>query len=67
MNADIKGLLAQLNKSYRYFEHKGKKMTKKEVKEVLLYGIKMGYEHTGQITDEETDIIINNFKKINHE
>jgi hypothetical protein len=59
MNADIKGALKQLNKSYRAFEHKGKSMTKEQVKMVLEYGLNKGYKHTGQLTDEEVDIIIN--------
>ena len=58
MDADIKGALAQINTSYRAFEHRGKRMTKREVKEVLEYALKQGYTHTGQLTDEEVDIVI---------
>ena len=32
MNADIEGSLNQLNKSYQCFEHKGKRLTKEQVK-----------------------------------
>jgi hypothetical protein len=60
MNADCKGALAQLNKSWKAFTHKGKSMTKEQVKAVLEYGVKKGYDHTGLLTDEEIDTIINN-------
>lgn len=62
MNADIKGALQQLNKSWKAFEHKGKSMTKQQVKAVLEYGIAKGYKHTGQLTDEEVDVIISKIK-----
>ena len=58
MNADIKGALTQLNKSWRAFTHKGKPMTKLQVKKVLEYGLKQGYDHTGQLTDNEVDQIL---------
>lgn len=58
MNADCKGALSQLNKSWRTFEHKGKKMTKTEVKAVLEYAVEKGHEHTGILSDEEVDNII---------
>lgn len=58
MNADCKGALAQLNKSWKAFEHKGKKMSKVEVKAVLQYAIQKGYEHTGMLSDEEVDNIL---------
>lgn len=59
MKADIVGALEQLDKSWRAFEHKGKSMTKEQVKRVLVYGIQKGYKHTGQFTDKEIDKIIN--------
>lgn len=58
MNADIKGALQQINKSYRAFEHNGQRMTKAQVKKVLEYGLKKGYTHTGQISNEEVDKVI---------
>jgi len=58
MNADIKGALTQLNKSWKAFTHKGKPMTKLQVKKVLEYGLKQGYDHTGQLTDNEVDQIL---------
>tara|TARA_B100001146_G_C15977464_1_gene346869 strand:- start:453 stop:635 length:183 start_codon:yes stop_codon:yes gene_type:complete len=58
MNADIEGALTQLDRSYKAFTHKGKPMTKLQVKKVLEYGLKQGYEHTGQLTDNEVDQIL---------
>jgi hypothetical protein len=58
MNADIKGALSQLSKSWRCFEHKGEPMTKEQVKAVLLYGLEKGYTTTGELKDEEVDKII---------
>jgi len=58
MDADIKGALEQINTSYRAFEHKGKRMTKREVKEVLEYALKQGYTQISQLDDEEVDMII---------
>ena len=59
MNADIKGAIERINTCWWAFEHNGKPMTKTQVKEVLYYGLKKGYKHTGQISDEEIDNIIN--------
>lgn len=56
MDADIKGALNQLNKSYKAFEHDGKPMTKNQVKHCLQYGLEKGYEVVSQLT--ETDIKI---------
>lgn len=58
MNADCKGALAQINKSWKAFIHKGKPMTKKQVKAVLEYAVRKGYDHTGLLTDQEVDEII---------
>lgn len=55
MHADLVGALEQLEKSWRAFEHKGNPMTKEQVRKALVYGIKKGYEHTGQLTDEDVD------------
>jgi hypothetical protein len=62
MNADIAGALAQLDKSYKAFVHNGKRMTKDEVRQVLEYGKEKGYEHTGQLTDEEVDQVLSGAK-----
>ena len=58
MQANLVGALEQLDKSWKAFEHKGKPMTKEQVRKCLVYGIQKGYEHTGQLTDEEIDAII---------
>lgn len=62
MNADCKGALAQINKSYKAFVHKDRAMSKAEVKAVLEYAIEKGYDHTGMLSDEEVDNIL---KKMN--
>lgn len=62
MNADCKGALAQINKSYKAFVHKGKPMSKAEVKAVLQYAINKGYEHTGMLSDDEVDNILQSIK-----
>lgn len=67
MNADCKGALAQLNKSWKAFEHKGKPMTKAEVKAVLEYAVGKGYEHTGMLSDEEVDNILETIKTSTNE
>jgi len=58
MNASIQGALNQINKSYKAFTHKGKSMTKQQVKAVLEYGLKQGYDNTGQLSNSEVDKII---------
>ena len=65
MNADCKGALAQISKSYKAFIHNGKQMSKAEVKAVLEYAIKKGYDHTGMISDEEVDNILRTLKNKN--
>ncbi|MDO6737107.1 hypothetical protein [Wenyingzhuangia sp. 2_MG-2023] len=60
MNADIKGALEQINRSYKAFTHKGKSMTKQQVKKVLEYGIRKGYTNTGQLSDDEVDAVLKN-------
>ena len=55
MDADIKGCIANINKSYRVFEHDGMPMSKKEVLAVLHYGLGRGYDSTSQISDEEVN------------
>lgn len=58
MNADLVGALTQLDTSWKAFEHKGKPMTKEQVKKALVYGIQKGYTSTGQLTDEDVDTAI---------
>ena len=58
MNASCKGALAQLNTSWSAFTHNNKQMTKKQVKAVLEYAVKKGYDHTGLLSAKEIDSII---------
>ena len=58
MDADIKGALEQINKSYKAFEHKGKKMSKEQVRKVLEYGLSKGFKAVSQISDDEVDILL---------
>ncbi len=58
MDADIVGALEQLDRSWKAFEHKGKQMTKQQVREVLVYGIKKGYKTTNQLSEQEVDTLL---------
>ena len=58
MDASIQGALAQINKSYRAFGHKGKSLSKKEVKTILEYGISKGYKNVSELSDSEVDKIL---------
>jgi hypothetical protein len=60
MHADIQGSLAQINKSWRAFIHKGKSMTKKQVTKVLIYANNKGYKSTEELSDNEIDQVLNN-------
>lgn len=62
MHADCKGALDAIDTSYRSFMHRQSYMSKQQVKAVLEYAISKGYKHTGQLTDEEVDKIINETK-----
>ena len=58
MDADIKGALEAIETSFRSFEHKGKRMTKKQVRVVLEYGVWKGYKLVSQIPDVSIDKLI---------
>lgn len=62
MHADIKGALAQINTSWKAFEHKGLPMTKDQVKVVLNYANEKGYKTTKELSDEEVDNLIKDVK-----
>lgn len=62
MHADIKGALAQINTSWKTFEHKGVPMTKKQVIVVLTYANAKGYKTTAELSDDEVDKLIKNVK-----
>jgi len=59
MNADVKGALNQIDKSWKAFTHEGYNLTKPAVKRILEYALAKGYEHTGQIRDSEIDHLLN--------
>jgi hypothetical protein len=58
MNADIQGALDQLNRSYPAFTHRGRFLSKRNVKRVLEYGISKGYKTTSELSDAEVDKIL---------
>jgi ribulose bisphosphate carboxylase small subunit len=58
MHVDILGSYKQLNKAWRSFEHKGKRMSKSQVKKVLEYALKKGYKTTEELSDKEVDEIL---------
>lgn len=59
MHADIQGALAQIDKSWKAFTHKGIPMTKEQVSKVLIYANNKGYKSTSELSDAEVDKIIN--------
>jgi len=59
MQADIQGALAQIDKSWKAFTHKGIPMTKEQVTKVLIYANNKGYKSTSELSDNEVDEIIN--------
>jgi len=63
MDASIQGSLNQLDRCYRFFEHKGKSMTKKQVKSVLKYALNKGYKSTSELTDDEVDKVLKSISK----
>lgn len=62
MQASIQGSLAQIKTSWKAFTHKGKPMTKPQVKAVLEYANQVGYTSTAQLKETEIDEIIDNLK-----
>ena len=58
MNANLRGTLYNLGKAVGIIKHNGKSLTRKQLKALCEYGIRKGYEHTGQFSDEEVDAII---------
>ena len=62
MHADIKEALAQINKSWKAFEHKGVPMTKNQVRVVLTYANGKGYKSTAELSENEVDNLIKNVK-----
>lgn len=63
MNASVNGALEQIDQSYKAFTHRGKAMTKPQVKAVLTYAKQVGYKTTAELKDEEVDEIIEKVNK----
>lgn len=63
MHADVKGALAQIDKAWRSFEHRGQRMTKKEVVAVLTYANSRGYKTTAELSDDEVDEVLSRLAK----
>ncbi len=54
MNADLQGVLNNLNMAYVAFEFdNGSRMTKSQVKRLCEYGLKKGYKTTNEMTLED--------------
>jgi len=65
MNADCKGALQQINQSWKAFTHNKQPMSKAQVKAVLEYAIKKGYDHTGLLSSKEVNDIIDKLESDN--
>ena len=63
MHADVEGALMQLNTSWSSFTHKGRRMTKQEVKAVLEYAVMKGYKTTSELHDDDVEAIICNLNQ----
>ncbi len=63
MNADVKGALAQINQSWKAFEHNGLPMTKAQVKAVLTYADSKGIKTTNEIPDSDIEFVLKHLKK----
>lgn len=58
MDANIKGALEQLNKSYPVFTHRGRFLSKDDVGKVLKYGLSKGYKTVYELSDKEVDEVL---------
>lgn len=59
MNANVNWALAQINISWKWFTHRGERMTKQQVIACLEYAKEKGYKHTGELSLNEVDEVIN--------
>lgn len=64
MHASVQGALAQINKSWKAFTHKGKPMTKEQVTKVLIYANNKGYKSTAELSDEEIDKVLSTIQAV---
>jgi predicted phosphoribosyltransferase len=58
MHADLLGSLELLDSTWKHWEHRGKKLTKDQVRKVLCYGLGQGYKYSDQLSDEEVDKLL---------
>lgn len=58
MHADLAGALEYLNESWKAFTHKGKPLTKDQVRKVLVYGLSKGYKSTAELAEAEVDSVL---------
>lgn len=59
MKANVKGSLMKIDLCWKGFEHKGLRMTREQVVEILVFCILKGFINTSQLTDVEVEDIIN--------
>jgi len=58
MDADIDFALKHFGKIWSAIEHNGKRLSREEVKALLLHGKGKGYKSISQLTDEEIDGVL---------
>ena len=63
MDASIQGSLNCINTCWRFFDHKGKPLTKAQVLAILNYGKDKGYKNISEISDAEVDNVLNEFQE----
>lgn len=64
MNTDIQGALNQINSSFMHIRHRGKHLSKEQVRTVLEYGLAKGYKVLSEFDDNEVDEVLkNNYPK----
>jgi len=62
MNINLKNAYNMISHVYYLFEHKGENLTKNEVKAILEYAVKKGYESTCDIPGNEVDKILKDLR-----
>lgn len=63
MDASIKGCLANFKKAAPCVEHKGKIIPKKQLKQILEYGLFLGYDKLSDFSDELLDKLLTKNQK----
>ncbi|PAC27842.1 hypothetical protein [Flectobacillus sp. BAB-3569] len=58
MHADLQGSLEQVHKTWWFWEHRGKALSKDQVIKILSYGLDKGYKYSDQFSNEEVDEIL---------